>query len=54
MPWAVIKISFQSCAFSLPVDGANDEVIQCYKEGQQYSTVRAIRRTQLGILREAE
>ena len=54
LPTDVIENSFRSCALNLPVDGSNDDVIHCFKEGQPCSTGRAMLRTQLGILREPE
>lgn len=54
LPTDVIKHSFTSCALNLNVDGSNDDVIHCFKDGQPCSTGRAMLRTQLDILREPE
>ena len=54
LPTEVIKRSFTSCALNLPVDGANDDIIHCFKEGQPLSTGRAMLQTQLDILREPD
>ena len=54
LPTEVIKRSFTSCALNLPVDGSNDDIIHCFKEGQPCSTGRAMLQTQLDILREPD
>ena len=53
-PTEVIKRSFTSCALNLPVDGLNDDIILCFKEGQPCSMGRAMLQTQLDILRKPD
>ena len=49
-----IKTSFKSCAFNLAIDGAGDEKIHCFKEGQPCHKGKEILESQFSILTEKD
>ena len=49
-----IKTSFKSCALNLAIDGAEDEKILCFKEGQPCHKGKEILESQLSILTEKD
>lgn len=54
LPSDVIKKSFATCTLNLPVDGSEDDGIDCFKEGQPCSSGRQMLKSQLGILTEPD
>ena len=49
-----IKTSFKSCALNLAIEGAEDEKINCFKEGQPCHKGKEILESQLSILTEKD
>ena len=49
-----IKTSFKSCALNLAIDGAEDEKIHCFKEGQPCHKGKETLESQLSILTEKD